>query len=382
MTISDIVDAVSARYTVWRTLRGVEPLCRDGRAMFISGNASVLFQVRHENRLKMLKCYTRRHPYLKEIYGAKFLARELHVVTLSGQQTWVDCLLYDRIEGITLDETLSHASTSEDYARLAESFDRLACGILSSEYRHGDLKPENIIVGEDGRMSAIDFDAAFIPSLAGKRSAEVGTAAYQHPARTSSLFDEHLDDYSIAFLSTLLHAAALNPALLENFASTHEPPFMPREIVAGRCEAVAAIIEEFARRGDAVRYRIARMLRSQWPRLFNLDATIRYALPENLSEAGDEASLEQENGLWGCRNDRGWIVAPLFDSGFDPTEGYMVASLGGYTHLVRLDDKLIVHSFEKGITAKPVCKGEISIRRADGSREQVKLDALLQMSTE
>lgn len=382
MTILDIVNAVAAPYTVWRTLHGIEPLCRDGRPIYISGNASVLFQVRHEGGLKMLKCYTRKHPYLKEIYGEQYYPRELHVISISGEHSWVDCLLYDRIEGNTLDEELSCATTSEDYARLAEEFDQMACRLLTSERRHGDLKPENIIVTKDGRMEPIDFDAAFIPSLAGRKSAEIGTAAYQHPARTSSIFDEHLDDYSIAFLSTLLHAAAIDPTLLKEYSTTHEPPFMPREIVSGKCPAMTEIIEQFARRGDAIRYRIARMLSSQWPRLFNLKATICHSTAEPFAAPITDAYLEQESGLWGCRNDQGWIVPPLFDDGFDPTEGYMVASLGGYTHLIRLSDRRVVHSFDKGIKAKPVHNAEIAIRNEDSSREYIKLEALLQNSSE
>ena len=382
MTILDIVDAVAAPYTVWRTLHGIEPLCHNGRPIYICGNASVLFQVRHEGRQKMLKCYTRKHPYLQDIYGEVFHPRELHVISFSGNQAWVDCLLYDRIEGESLDDILCHASHSEEYACLAESFDRLANYLLAAERKHGDLKPENIIVAPNGKMHPIDFDSAFIPALAGKVSAEVGTAAYQHQARTPSLFDEHIDDYSIAFISTLLHAAALRPALLEEFGTTHEPPFMPRDIVAGRCSIINEIIEQFAQRGDAVRYRIARMLSSQWPRLFNLRTIISYADSENLVTTSKDASLEQENGLWGCRNEKGWIIPPLYDSGFDPTEGYMVASLGGYTHLLSLAEKRVVYSFANGITAKPVCNNEITILHKDGSRENLKLDVLLQNSTE
>ena len=382
MTILDIVDAVAAPYTVWRTLHGIEPLCHNGRPIYICGNASVLFQVRHEGRQKMLKCYTRKHPYLQDIYSAEFHPRELHVISFSGDQAWVDCLLYDRIKGETLDDVLCHTSQPEDYTRLAESFDRLANKLLASERKHGDLKPENIIVAPDGDMHPIDFDSAFIPILAGKVSAEVGTAAYQHPARTYALFDEHIDDYSIAFISTLLHAAALDPVILKDFSTTHEPPFMPRDIISGKCSVINEMIEQFAQRGDATRYRIARMLSSQWPRLFNIRATIIYANSENLVITSDDATLEQENGLWGCRNDKGWIIPPLYDSGFDPTEGYMVASLGGYTHLLSLAEKRVVYSFANGITAKPVCNNEITIRHKDGSRENLKLDVLLQNSTE
>lgn len=382
MTISDIVDAVSASYTVWRTLRGIEPVYHDGRIAYVTGNAAVTFTVRHDGRTKMLKCYTRSNPYRSEIYGEKYLPRELCVIALSGVAQWVDCLLYERIEGESLDDALCHTSEPQHFSRLATSFDAMVCQLLHSGRTHGDLKPENIIVASDDQMHPIDFDAAFIPAFAGKQSVEVGTAAYQHPARTTALFDEHIDDYSIAFISTLLHAAALKPELLKHFRSTHEPPFMPHDIVAGRCAAIDDIIEQFARRGDAIRYRIARMLISQWPRLFNLKQTILYTDETTLATATDNATLEQEGGLWGCRNQQGWIIPPLYDGGFDPTEGYMVATLGSYTHLIDIGQRRVVYNFEKGITAKPVCNNEVKIRRKDGSRESLPLESLLQNSTE
>ena len=381
MTILDIVNAVKAPYTVWRTLHGVEPLCRNGRPIFISGNASVLFKVWHEGRLKMLKCYTRQHPYLKEIYGSDFLPREVYVTSLLGSQ-WVDCLLYDYIEGKTLDERLCEASQAGDYAPLAAGFDRMANRLLAVERKHGDLNCENIIVDSDNQFHPIDFDAAFVPSLAGRPSVEVGTTAYQHPARNEKLFDQHIDDYSIAFLSTLLNAAVFDPSLFENFSSTHTPAILPHEIVTGHCDRLDTIIDQFARRGDAVHYRIARMLTSQWPRLFNLKSTIAYSDSESLADSSEDDSLEQESGLWGCRNSLGWVVAPLYDDGFDPTEGYMVVSLGGYTHLISMESRRVVHSFEKGTTAKPVKDGQLSIRLQDGSRQSISLDALLQNSSE
>jgi hypothetical protein len=151
---------------------------------------------------------------------------------------------------------------------------------------------------------------------------------------------------------------------------------MPREIVSGKCPVITEIIEQFARRGDAIRYRIARMLSSQWPRLFNLKYTLSFShIKPNAMTIGDD-SLEHENGLWGCRNTEGWIIPPLYDSGFDPTEGFMVASLGGYTHLIDIARQSIVHTFDKGITAKPVKSGEITIRDTAGTRHTIALKEL------
>lgn len=381
MPISDIVDAVAAPYTVWRTLRGIEPLCCDGRPVYISGNASIIFQVKYQGRLKALKCYTRRHPYLKEIYGEIYYPQELYIPSIVGQHIWIDCLLYDYIDGVTLDEVLCRISDKQEFADLAASFDRMACRLLTEERKHGDLKPENIIVALDGEFHLIDFDASFVPSLANKPAVEVGTMAYQHPARTTTLFDEHIDDYSIAFISTLLHAAVLNPALFDKYSSTHEPPFTPRELISGHCDIINELIDRFARIGDAIHFRIARMLLTRWPRLFNLKSTMLYSQPDNLVDATPDAVLDQENGLWGCRNESGWIIPPLYDGGFDPTEGYMVVTLGDYTHLIRVVDRFIVSTFDKSVGIKPVANNKIVVCHHDGLRESVSIDDLLHNSS-
>lgn len=377
MPITDIVDAVSAPYTVWRTLRGIEPLCHNGRATFVTGNAAVTFTVMHEGRKKILKCYTRSNPYLREIYGSKYYPKELCVIAPTGSQMWVDCLLYDYIEGISLDEAICAARDCHDIALLAKAFDTMACHILADSTSHGDLKPDNIIVTPSMEMIPIDYDSAFTPSLAGKPATEVGTAGYQHPARDTRFFDKHLDDYSIAIISTLLHIAATDFSVVENFRDTHENPLQPRDIIAGKCPYLSTHTEAFARRGDAIRYRIASMLTSAWPRLFNLESTLRFTQAENLAASTEEAYLDEENGLWGCRNDEGWIIPPLYDSGFDPAEGYMIAMLGGYAHLISITEGKVVHSFEKGIMARSVSNGEVVIRDKDGNRTSIALKSLL-----
>lgn len=57
----------------------------------------------------------------------------------------------------------------------------------------------------------------FLPVFAGEKSPELGTAAYQHPGRTAEDFDASIDDYSIATISTTLHALALEPGLLARY---------------------------------------------------------------------------------------------------------------------------------------------------------------------
>lgn len=380
MPITDIVDAVSSNAPVWRTLCDIEPLRRDGTVEYVTGNASVCFTVRHEGRVKILKCYTRRKPYLREIYGERFLPRELCVIALTGDKVWIDCLLYDRIEGSPLDRVMSSTDRATEFRLLAEAFDRTAHKLLGGEVAHGDLKPDNIIVGEGYQMTLVDFDAAFLPSMKGRCASEVGTAAYQHPDRTIDFFDRHIDDYSIAMLSTKLHIAALDDKAAQTIQQHHETIFRPDQLIAGTDSEFNAYVETFARRGDAIRYRIASMLGSPQPRLFTLHRTLSFAIPHATPPTIEGASLEQEEGLWGCRGNDGWIIPPLYDDGFEPSNGHIILYLNGYAHIFELSARRIVASFDKGVSIKPSTEGSLTINYPDSRCEVIELESLLQNS--
>ena len=134
-------------------------------------------------------------------------------------------------------------------SNLARQFDRLALELLESDWAHGDLKPENILLDESGTLRPVDFDAMFLPVFAGEKSPELGTAAYQHPGRTAEDFDASIDDYSIATISTTLHALALEPGLLARYNRGEGLLLSPRKIVRHGCAAHAECLALFEKGG-------------------------------------------------------------------------------------------------------------------------------------
>ena len=376
LTIADIVDAVAAPYTVWRTLHGLEPEMLDARPRFVAGNAAVSFVVSCKERRYMLKCYTRQNDRLAAIYGEAFHPKELCVIDFAGRYHWVDCLMVEYIEGCTLDEAMASATTAEEFASLATAFDRMALDILSSERAHGDLKPENIIVGEDGVMTAIDWDAAYVPAFAGCQALETGTAAYQHPLRDMSFYDKHIDDYSIAFISTLLHLAAVNPESLAGYALNREPPLHPRELISrggwSSTEAHRQIVDEFARRGMAREYQVAMLLRSPFVRLGDLVDI--FSATVSICECDDEPTLEFDGkGRWGVQVAGEWILPPLYTSGVGISEGVALLGLGTYRHFVRLNDGVVLASFDEASNVGPLRDGCTTLCTVDGQRRIMRI---------
>lgn len=323
-----------------RTLGEVD-VCRDarGRPCYSAGNSAAVFRIRLDGRIRSLRCYLRPMRHLREIYGPRLLEKELYLYTSQETGVWVDAVLGDWIEGVTLHEAAAEAAAAHDTERLhalAEAFDRLAADLTADEQAHGDLKPENIIVSADGTLHPIDFDAMFLPAFAGETSPELGTAAYQHPARTAADFDAHLDDYPAALISTALHALAADPTLWERYGNPDGLLYVPQRIAADA--AYRETLRLFERRGMAVQYCIAQLLESPCLRLFGLAELFSEAVRAQSATprvpAGEVPELFVENGRWGFRTPQQIVIAPLYDSGFDFTEGLAAVRLGGTWHYI------------------------------------------------
>ena len=325
-----------------RTLAGAE-VCRDaqGRILYTAGNSAVVFRIRHRGQVRSLRCYLRPMRHLREIYREQFLEKELYLYDTAGAGTWVDVVVGEWIEGETLSEAAERAAAERDTQRLqalAAAFDALAARLVSDDRAHGDLKPENIIVDAQGILRLIDFDAAYLPEFAGEQSPELGTAAYQHPARTAADFNAQLDDFPAALISTALHALALDPTLRERYPESDGLLFTPREILRGRDAAYREVMELFERRGMALQYRIARLLASPTPQLFGLAeflaASVREAGTALAGTPPERLELYVEHGLWGYRTPERVVIPPRYDNGFDFSEGWGAVQLGRTWHFI------------------------------------------------
>lgn len=281
-SIRQYIETLQEPSGLTRTLEEIE-VCRTvtGDPIRMAGNSAVVFKILHQGRPKMLKCYTRSMPHLDAIYGEKFLRGELYVWEADGRSEWCDVVIDDWIDGGTLHQAIFRATQAGDQAQLrllAHEFDRLALDLLHSDWAHGDLKPENILVTESRKLQLVDFDAVFLPTFAGEKSPELGTAAYQHPARTADDFDASIDDYPIALIHTALHALALDPTLLLRHDEPEGILLSPRQITRHRSAAYTECLALFEQAGAAVHYRIAQRLESPLLRLPELPSLMEYAV--------------------------------------------------------------------------------------------------------
>ncbi len=107
--------------------------------------------------------------------------------------------------------------------------------------------------------------------------------------------------------------------------------FTPGQIATD--DALDEVLALFERQGDALHYRIARMLRSPLLRLPQLAPLLNFKAPDHAAEEATPELFAAE-GLWGYRIGGEVAIPPLYDCGFDFSEGLAAVRLGTTWHYI------------------------------------------------
>ena len=258
--ISDYIEAIKAAEDNCEQLKHLHPVLGvDGNPVMSSGNFAVVFKMIDENTGKFyaVKCFLKEQEGREEAYRLiseelnsvnspyltpiKYLDKELFVDSRNTDDTEFPVLLMDWVEGTPLDkyiqvyvnryqraENLDEVTESQEKAaelianayeldKLSYQFSRLAVWLLKQPFAHGDLKPDNIMVKEDGAIVLVDYDGMYVPAMKGQKARELGSPDFRHPLRTIDDFDEHIDDFPLSSILLSLLAIATRPALFDEF---------------------------------------------------------------------------------------------------------------------------------------------------------------------
>ncbi len=247
--ISEYIEAIKSAEDNFKELNYLRPvLGEDGLPVMTSGNFAVVFKMKDERdgKLYALKCFTKEqkgreeayHEIAKElkdvsssyIVSIQYLEKELFVDTCQDSDTEFPVLLMDWVEGMTLDKYLRE-NLDDKYAleMLAYRFSQLAQWLIPRPFAHGDLKPDNILVCEDGSLVLVDYDGMYVPAMKGQKARELGSPDFRHPARTEDDFDEHIDDFSLISILLSLKAISLYPLLLEHHGISNHLLFSEKD---------------------------------------------------------------------------------------------------------------------------------------------------------
>ena len=238
--ISEYLEAIKHSEDNFNVLSTLRPVYDEaGEIVMSSGNFAVVFKMKDESsgKLYAVKCFLKEQEgrdiayqqitdeleYASSNYlcSIKYFQKELFVDSTVSSDTEFPVLLMDWVEGVTLDKYV-HQHISDEYALqlITYQFCRMAAWLMSQPFAHGDLKPDNILVTEDGALVLVDYDGMFVPAMQGQKARELGSPDYRHPLRTEDCFNDHIDDFPLALIGMSLKAIALDTSLLQNNAKT------------------------------------------------------------------------------------------------------------------------------------------------------------------
>ena len=260
--ISEYVQSIKFSEENFDKLSNLCPvLDEDGNPVMSSGNFAIVFKVQDKQtgKLHAVKCFLREQEGREESYKLiaseleyvsstfltpiQYLEKEIFVDTTQGEDTEFPVLLMDWVEGLTLDKYIRN-NIHDPYklTLITYQFCRMGSWLLSQEFAHGDLKPDNIIVREDGHLVLVDYDGMFVPAMRGQKARELGSVDYRHPLRREDVFNGSIDDFSIAAIALSLKAISLKPELFNNFGAEDRLLFSAKDYQnIGESECVKAI---------------------------------------------------------------------------------------------------------------------------------------------
>lgn len=228
-----IMQAAKSPDEYFDKLKHLRPvLDSNGEPIMSGGNFAVVFKMRDEaGKQYAVRCFHRAQQRRGMNYKlicdelAKVSSSYLSPIKYYEKELFIDSveypvLLMDWVEGTTLDKYIRKVLDDKKALRqLADNFRKLSIWLLSQPFAHGDLKPDNILVRDDGSLVLVDYDGMFVPAMQGQRARELGSPDFRNPSRTEDDFNNDIDNFPIISILLSLELLVENKDYLSRYGA-------------------------------------------------------------------------------------------------------------------------------------------------------------------
>jgi serine/threonine protein kinase len=229
-TIKESAKAPDEYFDKLKHLRPV--LDGNGEPIMSSGNFAVVFKMKDEyGKQYAVRCFHRAQRGREKNY--KLICNELEKVSSPyispiryyDKELFIESgeypvLLMDWVEGITLDKYIRKViNDKKALIQLAANFRNLAIWLLAQPFAHGDIKPDNILVKNDGSLVLVDYDGMFVPAMQGQKAREIGSPDFRNPSRTEDDFNKDIDNFPIISILLSLELLVENKDYLSQYGA-------------------------------------------------------------------------------------------------------------------------------------------------------------------
>lgn len=159
------------------------------------------------------------------------------------------------VEGQTLRRWLTTAPPIGEIARVVLEAGEGLAAAHSAGVVHRDFKPENVLVGRDGRVRVTDFGLAVLSDVRGAGREVVGTAAYAAPEQLAAAPGDPLADqfaFGVTLYEALFGARPFEGSTVEAVRAAHAagPARAPKDTRGVADGVTKAILRALALRPD------------------------------------------------------------------------------------------------------------------------------------
>lgn len=260
--ISEYIVSIKYAEDNFATLTNLRPvLDDDGNPVMSSGNFAVVFKMQDikTNEYFAIKCFTREQEGRVEAYkeiakelsnydsqyliSFEFIESELFVHSVQSNETEFPIVKMKWVEGITLEKYIrKHLNDRYKLSLLTYRLCNLAIWLVPQSFAHGDIKPDNMIICNDGSVILVDYDGMFVPEMKGQRARELGSPNFQLPSRKTYGFNEHIDDFPLLSIILSVKLISIWPNYLLEFGNDDRLLFSERDYKRiSSCEIIKKI---------------------------------------------------------------------------------------------------------------------------------------------